>query len=143
MHNLNQVLSSARYSTYTSCCILMFLVNFYEVKYSTTGWRESASTATHAYLKSISQKFKMREAVPSHALISLYHEMQFENITWEKRERERESVRGERNDKQTDIAWDCHQHTYLDERKNRMKTHRRSASKLDNITNMLKLGSSY
>jgi len=39
MHNLNQVLSSARYSTYTSCCILMFLVNFYEVKYSTTGWR--------------------------------------------------------------------------------------------------------
>lgn len=113
VHNLNHVSSSVRHSTYTLCCILMSLVNFYEVKYSTTGRRESASTATHAYLKSIPEVWNERGCSESCSNLTVpWNAIQKHRVR-----KERERARGQRNDKQTDVARDCYQQTEPGERK--------------------------
>lgn len=136
VHNLNYVLSSVRHSTCTSCCILMSLVNFYEVKYSTTGWRESAFTETHAYLKYIPEVWNERGRSESCSNLTVPWTAIRKHHVRKKTASERE----QRNDKQTlhEINLSAN---WTRREKNRMRTHRRSASKLDNITNMLKLGS--
>lgn len=113
VHNLKHALSSVRHSTCTSCCILMSLVNFYEVKYSTTGWRESAFTETHAYLKFIPEVWNERGRSESCSNLTVpWNAIRKQHVR-----KKRASVREQRNDKQTDIAWDCYQQTELDERK--------------------------